>query len=169
MNSPEVVSSFQITETETLSSISANLNGVVLVFVPDTRSISSKLQLKDLRNNYHKIQSEGWSVVVITSESPEMVNNSSENLSLPFPVKHDVDNQISKAFNTLGTVFENPNISERTKRRTYILNSELATIHVIDDIHPVNHTKDILRLLTQQPEWSLSSQISTDEQKISGE
>jgi len=149
-------STIKIFDGQTLHDMTG-VNGIILVFVPDTKGISSQLQLKDIRNNYHKIRSYGLNVLIISSESEENIDIHTEELSLSFPVYHDHDNHLSKLFNTLGKQFQNPYISERTKRRTFILNQKLQTKHVIDDIHPGSHTDDILNYLNKN-----SSKLAVD-------
>jgi peroxiredoxin len=150
----EILGEVAYNDSKSLNDVLGESMGLVMVFVPDTTGVSSYLQLKNLRNNINQITTLGWSVVIITSQNKGGISD------LPFPVITDSENTFATYFNTLGTDFSNPHISMRTKRRTYLIQNDYQTAHVIDDIHPGDHVGDILNLIQPDTDYSFESSTS---------
>lgn len=117
---------------------------VVLYFYPKDMTPGCTAQACDLRDNYEKLQSEGYVILGVSTDAAERHLRFIAKHELPFPLLADVDHKLHDLYGTwqLKKTFGKEYMG--TVRTTFIINEEGNLTDIIKKVKTKEHTKQII-------------------------
>ena len=117
---------------------------VVLYFYPKDNTPGCTAQSCNLRDNYQALQSAGYEVLGISSDSEKSHQKFIEKQSLPFTLLADTEKEVHEKY---GTWVEKSMYGRKymgTARNTFIINEEGVLEEIIEKVKTKDHTNQIL-------------------------
>ena len=132
---PDFVGTTQDNQTISLSDFAGKK--LVLYFYPKDDTPGCTKQACNLRDNYQKLQAEGYAIVGVSSDSVTSHQKFIKKYDLPFPLIADTDNTISKAYGTHRTLWF-------AKRTTFVIDQKGYIAQIIESVKTASHSEQIL-------------------------
>ena len=118
---------------------------VVLFFYPKDNTPGCTAEACNLRDNYDALQSQGYEVFGISSDSEKSHQKFIEKQSLPFRLLADTDKKVHDLY---GTWVEKSMYGRKymgTARTTFIIDENGAIEEIIEKVKTKDHTAQILK------------------------
>jgi peroxiredoxin Q/BCP len=117
---------------------------IVLYFYPKDNTPGCTAESCDLRDNYQKLQSEGYVVLGISSDSSTSHQKFIKKFDLPFPLIADEDKSVHALFGTWQEKQMYGRTYMGTVRTTFIIDENGIISDVINKVDTKKHTEQIL-------------------------
>ena len=114
---------------------------VVIYFYPKDFTTGCTAEAKDFNQNIEYILSKGVKVIGISSDSVDSHRKFSQKLGLKFDLLSDPERKVIKAYGA--------QVGIRTRRITYIINTEGKVAFVFPKVVPVGHSQEVLKKLEE--------------------
>ncbi len=118
---------------------------LALYFYPKDNTPGCTAQACNLRDNYEALQSAGYAIVGISSDSPKKHQNFINKYDLPFPLIADEDKSIHEQFGTWVKKQMYGREYMGTARTTFIINEKGVIEEIIAKVKTKEHTAQILK------------------------
>lgn len=118
---------------------------LALYFYPKDNTPGCTTQACNLRDNYEALQSAGYAIVGISSDSPKKHQNFINKYDLPFPLIADEDKSIHEQFGTWVKKQMYGREYMGTARTTFIINEKGVIEEIIAKVKTKEHTAQILK------------------------
>lgn len=118
---------------------------VVLYFYPKDNTPGCTAESCNLRDNYSLLQSQGYIVLGISTDSEKSHTKFIEKFDLPFDLIADVDKTIHEQFNTWREKSMYGRTYMGTVRTTFVIDEEGLIEEVIEKVKTKDHTAQILK------------------------
>ncbi|MBT1708493.1 thioredoxin-dependent thiol peroxidase [Fulvivirgaceae bacterium PWU5] len=118
---------------------------VVLYFYPKDMTPGCTAESCNLRDNYERLQQQGYEVLGISSDDEQSHRKFIEQQNLPFRLLADTDRKVHDAY---GTWVEKQMYGRNymgTARVTFVIDEQGVIEDVIDKVDTENHTRQILK------------------------
>lgn len=116
---------------------------LVLYFYPKDDTPGCTAESCNLRDNYEKLQKEGYEIIGVSADSEKSHKKFAEKYNLPFPLLADTEKLIVKAYDVWGEKKFMGKTFEGIIRTTFVI-SKGKIDQVIKDVKTENHTDQIL-------------------------
>lgn len=117
---------------------------IVLYFYPKDNTPGCTAESCDLRDNYERLQSQGYVVLGISSDSAKSHKKFIEKYELPFPLIADEDKSVHEKFGTWVEKSMYGRTYMGTARTTFLIDEEGKISEVISKVKTKAHTEQIL-------------------------
>ena len=117
---------------------------VVLFFYPKDNTPGCTAEACNLRDHYAELQSKGYEVLGISTDSEKSHQKFIEKQSLPYQLLADVDKEVHHAY---GTWVEKSMYGRNymgTKRTTFIIDEKGYIENIIEKVNTKDHTSQII-------------------------
>lgn len=118
---------------------------LVLYFYPKDNTPGCTAEACDLRDNYDKFISKGYSIVGVSKDNEKSHKSFIEKFSLPFPLISDKDAVILKDYEAWGRKKFMGKEYDGIIRRTYVIDETGKISDIIDKVDTKNHSSQILK------------------------
>jgi peroxiredoxin Q/BCP len=118
---------------------------VVLYFYPKDMTPGCTAESCNLRDNYERLQAQGYEVLGISSDDEQSHRKFIEQQNLPFRLLADTDRKVHDAY---GTWVEKQMYGRNymgTARVTFVIDEQGVIEDIIDKVDTENHTRQILK------------------------
>jgi peroxiredoxin Q/BCP len=122
---------------------------VVLYFYPKDMTPGCTAESCNLRDNYERLQEQGYEVLGISSDDEQSHRKFIEQQNLPFRLLADTDRKVHDAY---GTWVEKQMYGRNymgTARVTFVIDEQGVIEDIIDKVDTENHTRQILKTVTE--------------------
>ena len=116
----------------------------VIYFYPKDSTPGCTAEACDIRDNYERYLSQGYTVVGVSKDSDASHRKFIEKYSLPFPLLSDPSTEMLQAFGAWGEKKLYGKVSMGTLRKTFIFNEEGILERIIEKVNTKDHTTQIL-------------------------
>lgn len=121
-----------------------DLDKVVVFFYPKAMTPGCTTEACDFRDNYAQLQSEGWEVVGVSPDSPELNAAFVEKEHLTFRLLSDPDHELAEAMGAWGEKKNYGKTYEGLIRSTFIVENGTVT-HAFRNVKATGHAARIMR------------------------
>lgn len=122
---------------------------VVLYFYPKDMTPGCTAESCNLRDNYERLQKQGYEVLGISSDDEQSHRKFIEQQNLPFRLLADTDRKVHDAY---GTWVEKQMYGRNymgTARVTFVIDEQGVLEDIIDKVDTENHTRQILKTVAE--------------------
>jgi peroxiredoxin Q/BCP len=138
---------FEVNDQDGVPVKLSDLHGqkVVLYFYPKDMTPGCTAESCNLRDNYERLQHQGYEVLGISSDDEQSHRKFIEQQNLPFRLLADTDRKVHDAY---GTWVEKQMYGRNymgTARVTFVIDEQGVIEEVIDKVDTENHTRQILK------------------------
>ena len=138
---------FEVNDQDGVPVKLSDLHGqkVVLYFYPKDMTPGCTAESCNLRDNYERLQHQGYEVLGISSDDEQSHRKFIEQQNLPFRLLADTDRKVHDAY---GTWVEKQMYGRNymgTARVTFVIDEQGVIEDVIDKVDTENHTRQILK------------------------
>lgn len=116
----------------------------VIYFYPKDSTPGCTAEACDIRDNYERYLSLGYTVVGVSKDSVASHRKFIDKYGLPFPLLSDPSTEMLQKFGAWGEKKMYGKISVGTLRRTFVFNEDGLLEKKIDKVDTKNHTSQIL-------------------------
>jgi peroxiredoxin Q/BCP len=143
---------FEVNDQDGVPVKLSDLHGqkVVLYFYPKDMTPGCTAESCNLRDNYERLQHQGYEVLGISSDDEQSHRKFIEQQNLPFRLLADTDRKVHDAY---GTWVEKQMYGRNymgTARVTFVIDEQGVIEDVIDKVDTENHTRQILKTATDE-------------------
>lgn len=117
---------------------------VVLYFYPRDNTPGCTAQACDLRDNYARLQAEGYQVIGVSTDTEKKHQNFITKYDLPFPLIADTDNSVHELYGTWQLKKNYGKEYMGTVRTTFLIDEQGTITEVIKKVKTKEHTAQIL-------------------------
>jgi len=117
---------------------------VVLYFYPKDQTPGCTAQACNLRDNYDKLQKEGYEILGISTDSEKSHQKFIEKQALPFSLIADEDKKVHELYGTWVEKSMYGRTYMGTARTTFIIDEEGNVANIIEKVKTKEHTNQIL-------------------------
>lgn len=117
---------------------------LVLYFYPKDSTPGCTAEACDLRDNYHRFQSEGYEILGVSPDSAKSHVKFIEKYELPFSLIADKDHSIAEAFGAWGEKSMYGKKHMGILRSTFVIDEKGKIEKVIEKVDTKAHTKQLL-------------------------
>lgn len=117
---------------------------VVLFFYPKDNTPGCTAEACDLRDNYERLQSEGYVVLGISSDAAKSHKKFIDKFGLPFPLIADEDKSVHEKYGTWVEKSMYGRTYMGTARTTFLIDEKGIITEVISKVKTKAHTEQIL-------------------------
>ncbi len=117
---------------------------LVLYFYPKDSTPGCTAEACDLRDNYHRFQSEGYEILGVSPDSEKSHVKFIEKYELPFSLIADEDHSIAEAFGAWGEKSMYGKKYMGILRSTFVIDEKGKIEKVIEKVDTKAHTKQLL-------------------------
>lgn len=117
---------------------------VVLYFYPRDNTPGCTAQACDLRDNYARLQAEGYQVIGVSTDTEKKHQNFIAKYDLPFPLIADTDNSVHELYGTWQLKKNYGKEYMGTVRTTFLIDEQGTITEVIKKVKTKEHTAQIL-------------------------
>ncbi|MDD4820853.1 MAG: thioredoxin-dependent thiol peroxidase [Flavobacteriales bacterium] len=118
---------------------------VVLYFYPKDNTSGCTAEACDLRDNYDRLLSQGYSVIGVSKDSETSHRNFTQKYSLPFPLVADTDTSILQMYDAWGEKSMYGKKYMGAIRKTYLIDENGVITDIIEKVDTKAHTAQILK------------------------
>lgn len=120
---------------------------IIFFFYPKDDTPTCTLEACNLRDNYHALVREGFTVVGISTDSEKKHRNFIEKYNLNYSLISDPDQLVHNLYGTWGQKQLFGNKYMGTLRTTFIIDEKGKIIMIIDKVEAKRHTAQILEAI----------------------
>ncbi|KEA62047.1 Thiol peroxidase, Bcp-type [Marinobacterium lacunae] len=117
---------------------------VVLYFYPRDNTPGCTAQACDLRDNYERLQSQGYQVIGVSTDNEKKHQNFIAKYDLPFPLIADTDNAVHELYGTWQLKKNYGKEYMGTVRTTFVIDENGTITDVIKKVKTKEHAAQIL-------------------------
>lgn len=117
---------------------------LVLYFYPKDGTPGCTSEACDLRDNYERFLSQGYSVLGVSRDSAESHRRFIAKYGLPFHLVADTDLTMHKAYEAWGEKKMFGKVAEGTLRTTYVIDEQGVIVDAIGKVETKRHSAQIL-------------------------
>lgn len=117
---------------------------VVIYFYPKDNTPGCTAESCNLRDNYKKLQNEGYEILGVSTDSEKSHRNFIEKQNLPFSLLADTEKEIHKKYDTWKEKSMYGRKYMGTVRITYVIDEEGKIEKIIDKVKTKDHASQIL-------------------------
>lgn len=118
---------------------------LVLYFYPKDNTPGCTAEACDLRDNYLRFQSLGYSILGVSKDSADSHRKFAQKYSLPFPLIADTDRKILEAYQAWGEKNMYGKKTMGTLRKTYVIDENGVIADIIKKVDTKAPTEQILK------------------------
>lgn len=119
----------------------------ILFFYPKDNTPGCTAEACNLRDNYKKLQDEGFAIIGLSADSEKSHQNFAKKYNLPFPLIPDTDKKIIHAYGVWGPKKFMGREYEGINRKTFVIDEEGKIEKVFEKVKTKDHTNQILESL----------------------
>ncbi|MDZ7740395.1 MAG: thioredoxin-dependent thiol peroxidase [Bacteroidota bacterium] len=119
----------------------------ILFFYPKDNTPGCTAEACNLRDNYKKLQDEGFVIIGLSADSEKSHQNFANKYDLPFPLIPDTDKKIIHAYGVWGPKKFMGREYEGINRTTFVIDEEGKIEKVFEKVKTKDHTNQILESL----------------------
>ncbi len=117
---------------------------IILYFYPKDNTPGCTAEACNLRDNYKKLQEEGFAIIGVSADSEKSHQNFSSKYELPFPLIPDTDKEIINAYGVWGPKKFMGREYEGINRKTFLIDKDGKIEMVFEKVKTKDHTNQIL-------------------------
>ncbi|MCB0706139.1 MAG: thioredoxin-dependent thiol peroxidase [Saprospiraceae bacterium] len=117
---------------------------LVLYFYPKDNTPGCTAESCNLRDNYSKLQKEGYNVLGVSADSAKKHQNFINKFDLPFPLLADTDLEVIKAYGVWGPKKFMGRVFDGIHRTTFLIDESGKIEEVIQKVTTKDHAAQIL-------------------------
>ena len=117
---------------------------VILYFYPQDNTPTCTTEACNFRDNYNKLQKEGYTVIGVSPESERKHQNFIKKFELPFTLISDKDLKVANAYGVWGPKKFMGRISDSIHRETFVINEKGNIEKIIEKVVSKKATEQIL-------------------------
>lgn len=122
---------------------------LVLYFYPKDNTPGCTAEACNLRDNYHELQKEGFTIIGVSADSEKSHKGFAEKYSLPFPLIADTQKKIMADYGVWGEKKFLGKTFLGILRTTFIINGEGIIEKIIKKVETNDHTEQIFKIYKQ--------------------
>ena len=128
---------------------SKNLKGqrVILFFYNHDGTPTCTKEACNIRDNYQSLTDAGFTIFGVSVDSVRKHQGFKAKYELPYPLIHDADNALAKAFDIYGRKEFMGRVSDAVHRTTFIIDPDWKIEHVIHPVLSADHAAQIMGLV----------------------
>lgn len=120
---------------------------VILYFYPKDMTPGCTNQACDFRDNYQRLQSQGWTVLGVSPDPVERHAKFREKHDLNFPLLADPDNAVAKAYGVWREKQNYGRTYEGIVRSTFLIDEEGTITTIQDNVRAKGHVDRLMKQL----------------------
>lgn len=128
----------------TISAMDYKGRKLVVFFYPRANTPGCTMEACNLRDNYSKLQDNGYSLLGVSADSMRKQANFRKKYKLPFPLLADTEHKVIDAFGVWGKKKFMGRVFNGIHRITFVFDEEGVAVKVIDKVKTRNHADQIL-------------------------
>jgi peroxiredoxin Q/BCP len=117
---------------------------LVVFFYPRANTPGCTLEACNLRDNYKKLQDQGFELLGVSEDSERKQANFKKKYKFPFPLLADVDHTVIDAFGVWGPKKFMGRTFDGIHRTTFLIDGDGVVEKVIDKVKTADHAAQIL-------------------------
>ena len=137
---------FKVNEQDGNSISSKDFKGKkwIVFFYPKANTPGCTAEACNLRDNYKKLQKEGYELLGVSADSEKRQKNFKEKYDFPFPLLADENKEIINGFRVWGPKKFMGREFDGIHRKTFIIDENGIITRVIDKVKTKDHAAQIL-------------------------
>lgn len=117
---------------------------VVLYFYPQAMTSGCTIEANDFKANLEKFEKAGYTVIGISHDGVDKLQEFREKNGLNFILLSDPDYEVHKLYGTVKETFEDGKKEYAVVRSTFVLDGEDKIVSAEYDVNPEGHVVDLL-------------------------
>ena len=117
---------------------------LVLYFYPKDDTPGCTAEACDLRDNYHRLQAEGYAILGVSPDTAKKHVKFIEKYDLPFDLLADTDHAVAEAYGVWGEKKFMGRTYDGIHRTTFVIDAEGRLADVIEKVDTKTHAGQIL-------------------------
>lgn len=118
---------------------------LVVFFYPKASTPGCTAEACDLRDNYHRFQSQNYELLGVSADSQSKQTKFKEKYDLPFPLLADEDKSVINAFGVWGPKKFMGRVFDGINRTTFVIDENGIIDEVITAVKTKEHSAQILK------------------------
>jgi len=118
---------------------------LVVFFYPKASTPGCTAEACDLRDNYHRFQSQNYELLGVSADSQAKQTKFKEKYDLPFPLLADEDKSVINAFGVWGPKKFMGRVFDGINRTTFVIDENGIIDEVITAVKTKEHSAQILK------------------------
>lgn len=118
---------------------------LVIFFYPKADTPGCTAEACDLRDNYHRIQAQGYELLGVSADSTKKQAKFRDKYNLPFPLLADEDKAVINAFGVWGPKKFMGRLFDGINRTTFVIDENGIIEEVITAVKTKAHTAQIIK------------------------
>ncbi|ALM48143.1 thiol peroxidase [Flavobacterium psychrophilum] len=118
---------------------------LVVFFYPKASTPGCTAEACDLRDNYHRFQTQNYELLGVSADSQAKQTKFKEKYELPFPLLADEDKSVINAFGVWGPKKFMGKLFDGINRTTFVIDENGIIDEVITAVKTKEHTAQILK------------------------
>lgn len=140
---PDFSGTDQFGKTHTLADYQGKK--LVVFFYPKADTPGCTAEACDLRDNYHRFESQGYALLGVSADSQKKQAKFADKYTLPFPLIADEDHAVLNAFGVWGPKKFMGRTFDGIHRTTFVIDENGIIDEVIEKVKTKEHAAQILK------------------------
>jgi thioredoxin-dependent peroxiredoxin len=119
---------------------------LIIYFYPKDETPTCTVEACNLRDNYKKLQKEGYTILGVSPDTPEKHQKFIAKQKLPFDLLADTDNKMAIKYDVWGEKSMYGKKYMGILRTTFVIDEKGKLEHVIDKVKSKEHAEQIMSL-----------------------